>query len=141
MAKWKDLNERGDFGAWLSAQMGDRTADWLAAEMAKRGHVHGASYYRAMAGGSKPPGRVIRRALMDFFGGGPPPEEETVPDLAAAITALTVELREWREDDRRRLDTLWDATVWLLRATRPPEEAPTSAERPPPLEVLERGGR
>ena len=36
MAKWKDPGERGDFGAWLTAQVGpDRTYDWLAAEMAR----------------------------------------------------------------------------------------------------------
>ncbi len=78
--------------------------------------------------------------LRNLFG-EPPNTAEPAGDLAAAITRLADELREWREDDRRRLDTLWDATVWLLRAIRPPEGAPVSGERPPPLEVLEREGR
>lgn len=117
MAKWKDPGERGDFGAWLAAQVGpDRTFDWLAAEMAQRGHVHGASYYRGMAGGSKPPGRAIRRALVDYFGGGPAPEDPDEADpLAAAIAALVGELRLWRIEDRDRIAEL-EGTVRGLTA-------------------------
>jgi hypothetical protein len=100
MAKWKDPGERGDFGAWLTAQVGDRTYDWLAAEMAKRGHNHGASYYRGMAGGSKPPGRAIRRALVEYFGGGPAPIDDNGDD---PIRVLAGELREWRTADRDRI--------------------------------------
>jgi hypothetical protein len=79
--RWKDDDDRGEFGAWLSAQVGDRTFDWLAAEMAKRGHVHGADYYRAMASGNKPAGRVIGRALREYFG--------APPKLAPARTGAT----------------------------------------------------
>lgn len=112
MAKWKDPDERGDFGAWLSAQVGDRTYDWLAAEMAKRGEVHGASYYRAMGGGSKLPGRAVRRALVEYFGGGPAPDDPSDPN---SIGALVAELREWRTADRERIATL-EGQVATLRA-------------------------
>lgn len=116
VAKWKDPGERGDFGAWLAAQVGDRTFDWLADEMAQRGHVHGASYYRGMAGGSKPPGRAIRRALVDYFGGGPAPEEPGEADpMAAALTALVGELKAAREERARYL--AMEATVEALRET------------------------
>jgi hypothetical protein len=107
MPRWKDPSERGDFGAWLSAEVGEKTADWLAAEMGKRGHAHRADYYRAMMGGSKPPGRQIRRALVEFFGGGPAPQDEPEADpLAAAIKALADELRQWRIEDRARIEKL-----------------------------------
>lgn len=111
--RWKDDEDRGDFGAWLSAQVGDRTFDWLAAEMAKRGHHHGADYYRAMASGNKPPGRVIGRALREFFGAPPLPVAPTEGGLAAAVNALVGELREWRTEDRARLAEL-EATVQAL---------------------------
>jgi hypothetical protein len=119
MAKWKDPGERGDFGAWLASQVGERTFDWLAAEMALRGHTHGASYYRGMAGGSKPPGRAIRRALVDYFGGGPAPEEPGDGDpLAAAIQALVGELRLWRTEDRVEIAALKETVADLLRSSR-----------------------
>lgn len=122
MAKWKDPDERGDFGAWLSSVVGDRTYDWLAAEMAQQGHVHGASYYRAMASGSKPPGRAIRRALIDYFGGGPAPEKPGGDPLAGAIQALVDELRAWRTEDRDRLAGL-ERTVERLGGSLLPEPA------------------
>lgn len=94
MARWKDDEDRGEFGAWLSGQVGDRTFDWLAAEMAARGHVHGADYYRAMASGNKPPGRIIGRALREYFGAptttapARPGATETPAELVAAIDRL-----------------------------------------------------
>ena len=136
MAKWKDPGERGDFGAWLASQVGERTFDWLAAEMALRGHVHGASYYRGMAGGSKPPGRAIRRALVDYFGGGPAPEEPGGGDpLAVAITALVGELRQWRTEDRDRIAALERFAERAGKARRgvrtPPAAGASQAPRAP----------
>ena len=156
MAAKKSDAEKGPLGAWAYG-----TRDLLDASPEDAAAAAGISYatLRKIEGGStRAPARRTVYALWQHYRriglakGMPvedPPAEwrQTVPlpapttDLAGAITALTAELRAWREDDRRRLDTLWDATVWLLRAIRPPEGAPTSAERPPPLEVLERGGR
>lgn len=134
MPKWKDPGERGDFGAWLTAQVGpDRSYDWLAAEMATRGHVHLASYYRGMAGGSKPPGRAIRRALVDYFGGGPAPEEPGEADpMAAAISALVGELRLWRTEDRDRIAQL-EATVRELVAGDLASRETATVATPPAL--------
>lgn len=118
MSKWKEDQDRGDFGAWLTAQVGERTYDWLADEMAKKGHVHGAAYYRAMAGGSKPGGRVIRRALREFFGAGPdvgasapaPSSDQSV--LAEAIRAQNeLLLRQVKAIERNA-----EATEGLVKA-------------------------
>lgn len=100
--RWKEDEDRGEFGAWLSAQVGDRTFDWLALEMAARGHTHGASYYRAMASGAKPPGRAIRRALREYFGAGPeiPRAEPTQDPVAAAIDRQTEVLRQLLDETR-----------------------------------------
>lgn len=137
MPRWKDNSERGAFGAWLSEQVGERTFDWLAAEMAARGHVHGADYYRAMASGAKPPGRVIGRALREFFGA---PEVERVEAggedrLLDALAELVAEMRLDRasrtttpartlaESATRYASSVDPATVrerrryWLERAT------------------------
>lgn len=102
MPRWKDDDDRGEFGAWLSAQVGDRTFDWLAGELAAVGHVHGASYYRAMASGAKPPGRAIRRALREYFGAAPDqPSREAIADpAAAAIDRQTEVLRQLLEETR-----------------------------------------
>jgi hypothetical protein len=133
VAKWKDPGERGDFGAWLAAQVGDRTFDWLADEMAQRGHVHGASYYRGMAGGSKPPGRTIRRALVDYFGGGPAPEEPGEADpMAAAISALVGELQKWRTEDRVKIARLEATVRRLAGGVLDPAETPAPARRRAP---------
>lgn len=101
MPRWKDDEDRGEFGAWLSAQVGERTFDWLAAEMAQRGYAHRPDYYRAMAGGSKPPGRIIGRALREFFGGGPEEPRRSPGDpVAAAIDRQTEVLRLLVEETR-----------------------------------------
>lgn len=123
--RWKDDEDRGAFGAWLSAQVGEQTFDWLAGEMAKRGYRHGADYYRAMASGNKPAGRVIGRALREFFGGGPEtgldaterPDSvlEAVRVLLAEIQAERAERREW---ERGFLEAMRE----LARAAAPQDD-------------------
>lgn len=117
MPRWKDDEDRGEFGAWLSAQVGERTFDWLAAEMAKRGHAHRPDYYRAMAGGSKPPGRIIGRALREFFGGGPEPRRSPSDPVAAAIDRQTDVLNDLVAElrlERAQRDVSLDQMARLL---------------------------
>lgn len=113
MGRWKTDEERGEFGAWLTSKVGERTFEWLAAEMAARGHKHDPSYYRAMASGNKRPGRDIGRALREFFGDGPAPSPpplnlpailEAIDRQTAAISRLAAAL-EAQDAERRR----WDA--------------------------------
>lgn len=131
VARWKDDEERGDFGAWLTAAVGpERTFDWLAAEMAARGHAHGADYYRAMAAGNKPPGRIIGRALREFFGNGPT-QKETGPSpigeagLAKAISELALELGKWRQE-RESFEVRIRALEAELESRRAPLEGGAS---------------
>lgn len=130
MPRWKDDEDRGAFGAWLSARVGEQTFDWLAVEMAARGHRHGADYYRAMASGNKPPGRIIGRALREYFGEAPEQERLAEPSLAAALIDLTAELRESRlarEATEARLRAL-EAAVALQ--ARPDASAPRARRVP-----------
>jgi hypothetical protein len=132
MPRWKDDEDRGDFGAWLSGQVGDRTFDWLAAAMAERGHRHGADYYRAMASGNKPPGRIIGRALREFFGAPANDTRPSVPagDLASAITALVDELRALREE-RVGVESRLRALEAQVDALTAPDDAGSREPRVP----------
>lgn len=102
----KTPSERGPFGAWLVEQ---RTAlsttrgrkvlqRDVVIELAAAGYPIEESYYRALEGGSKLPGRELRDRLGQFFGASPPtsrphPAADT-GEVVAAIREQTAAISE-----------------------------------------------
>lgn len=76
----KSAQERGEFGAWLVEQrqrLGRERGKALrqqdvVAELREQGFPLDDSYYRALEGGSKKPGREVRERLGDYFAAEPP---------------------------------------------------------------------
>jgi transcriptional regulator with XRE-family HTH domain len=99
--------DKPPFAAWLVAEREGRK--WKAEEVARRLREAGYRTWESSAGRRPAPETV---AALERLFGSPAPGAEAQPsgDLAAAITALTVELRAWREEDRERLAEL-EATV------------------------------
>jgi hypothetical protein len=98
----KTADERGPFGAWLVEQRKRLAAERgqplrqqdLVAELAAFGYPIEESYYRALEGGSKLPGRDLREHLGRFFGVTPPdsrPKGDPT-EIAAAIREQTAAL-------------------------------------------------
>lgn len=114
--------QRGRYGRWLVGAREDRgfdTADKALRALEAAGIRIGRSAYAEYESGTKVPSRNHLPLLEGFW--GPVPEEDVpAPDLAAAIAALTVELRASRlerEATEARLRAV-EAELQSLRETR-----------------------
>ena len=106
----KTPSERGPFGAWLVEQRKALTARRgrrilqrdVVKELATAGYPIEESYYRALEGGSKLPGRELRQHLAAFFGSEPPDARpKTDPtELAMAIREQTAAISELAQSVR-----------------------------------------
>ena len=165
----KGPSERGTFGAWLveqrkrlSQERGQpmRQQD-VVAELRGQGFPLDDSYYRALEGGSKKPGREVRERLSAYFGEAAPEpgaqhsdidslvaavrrQTEAAEDLSMAIRLLALALAggeregwpEWARILEGKVDTILSAgfleeTLSAARGTTAPQAHGAESPRGP----------